>query len=86
VRQSDEEKLEPLNRQRLRYRVAAWLADGFGHRSCRAATTSVPGRCEGRARSVAGSILLILEMDQPFEGLMRISSAPWQHALALLGQ
>lgn len=36
--------------------------------------------------SVAGSIFLILEMDQPFEGLMRISSAPWEHALKLLGR
>ena len=36
--------------------------------------------------SVAGSIFLILEMDQPFEGLMRLSSAPLRYALARLGQ
>lgn len=36
--------------------------------------------------SVAGSIFLILEMDQPFEGLMRVSSAPIRYALAQLGQ
>lgn len=38
------------------------------------------------ALSVAGSIFLILEMDQPFEGLMRVSSAPIRYALAQLGQ
>ena len=38
------------------------------------------------ALSVAGSIFLILEMDQPFEGLMRISSAPLRYALSHLGQ
>ena len=38
------------------------------------------------ALSVAGSILLILEMDRPFEGLMRISSAPLRYTLSHLGQ
>lgn len=38
------------------------------------------------AFSVAGSIFLILELDQPFEGLIRISSAPLRYALAHLGQ
>jgi hypothetical protein len=38
------------------------------------------------ALSVAGSIFLILELDQPFEGLIRISSAPLRYALAHLGQ
>jgi hypothetical protein len=38
------------------------------------------------AVSVAGSIFLILEMDQPFEGLMKISSAPLRYALSQLGQ
>jgi hypothetical protein len=38
------------------------------------------------AVSVAGSIFLILEMDQPFMGLMRISSAPLRYALSHLGQ
>ncbi|HEX5019860.1 MAG TPA: hypothetical protein VFX54_04305, partial [Candidatus Binatia bacterium] len=31
------------------------------------------------AVSVAGSIFTILEMDQPFEGLMKISSAPLRY-------
>ena len=31
--------------------------------------------------SVAGAIFLILEMDQPFAGLLRISSEPLRHAL-----
>jgi hypothetical protein len=38
------------------------------------------------ALSVAGSIFLILELDQPFEGLIRISSAPLRYALSHLGQ
>jgi hypothetical protein len=36
--------------------------------------------------SVAGSIFLILEMDRPFEGLMKISSAPLRYTLSQLGQ
>jgi hypothetical protein len=36
--------------------------------------------------SVAGSIFLILEMTRPFEGVMKISSAPLRYALARLGQ
>ena len=36
--------------------------------------------------SVAASIFLILEMDQAFDGLVKISSAPMQYALAHLGQ
>jgi hypothetical protein len=38
------------------------------------------------ALSVAGSIFLILEMDRPFEGLMKVSSAPMHYALSHLGQ
>jgi hypothetical protein len=38
------------------------------------------------AFSVAGSIFLILEMDQPFDGLMKVSSAPLRYALSHLGQ
>ena len=38
------------------------------------------------ALSVAGAIFLILEMDQPFTGLMKISSAPVRYTLSHLGQ
>lgn len=38
------------------------------------------------ALSVAGSIFLILEMDHPFDGLMKVSSAPLRYALKELGQ
>ena len=38
------------------------------------------------ALSVASSIFLILEMNHPFEGLMRISSAPLHYTLSQLGQ
>jgi hypothetical protein len=33
------------------------------------------------AMSVAGAIFLVLEMDAPFDGLIRISPAPMQYAL-----
>lgn len=38
------------------------------------------------AVSVAGSIFLILEMGRPFEGIMKISSAPLRYTLSHLGQ
>jgi len=38
------------------------------------------------AVSVAGSIFLILEMNQPFAGLLKISSEPLRFALAHIGQ
>ena len=38
------------------------------------------------ALSVAGSIFLILEMDHPFDGLMKVSSAPIRYALSELGR
>jgi hypothetical protein len=37
------------------------------------------------ALSVAGAIFLILELDQPYGGLLRISSAPLQGVLAKIG-
>jgi hypothetical protein len=36
--------------------------------------------------SIAGAVFLILEMDHPFFGVVRISSAPMREALAELGQ
>jgi hypothetical protein len=38
------------------------------------------------ALSAASSLFLILEMDQPFGGMIKISSAPLLKALAHLGQ
>jgi hypothetical protein len=38
------------------------------------------------ALSVAGAIFLILELDQPFAGLIRISDEPMRKALAIIGQ
>ena len=38
------------------------------------------------ALSVSGAIYLILELDQPFDGLLQISSAPLRSALEHLGQ
>ena len=38
------------------------------------------------ALSVAGAIFLILEMDQPFEGLIQISDAPLRQVLTQLGR
>lgn len=37
------------------------------------------------ALSAAGSLFLILELDTPYAGLIKVSSAPLRHALALLG-
>jgi hypothetical protein len=36
--------------------------------------------------SVSGAILLILELDRPFEGMIRISSAPMRNVLMQLGK
>jgi hypothetical protein len=38
------------------------------------------------ALSASGAILLILEMNSPFAGLMKVSSAPMRDALARMGQ
>jgi len=38
------------------------------------------------ALSVSGAIFMILELDQPFEGLIQVSSEPLRSALAQLGQ
>ena len=38
------------------------------------------------ALSASGAIFLILEMDRPFEGLMKVSPAPMRYALSRLGQ
>jgi len=38
------------------------------------------------ALSVAASVFLILEMDHPFDGMMKISSAPMRFTLSHLGQ
>jgi hypothetical protein len=36
--------------------------------------------------SAAGSLYLILEMDQPYSGIMKISSEPMRKAIAMMGQ
>ncbi len=38
------------------------------------------------ALSVAAALYLVLELDQPFGGLMQISDAPLRHALVVLGR
>ena len=38
------------------------------------------------ALSVSGALFLILEMDRPFEGLLRISGDPMHYAVAHMGQ
>lgn len=38
------------------------------------------------AMSVSGSIFLLLELNSPFDGAIRISSAPMRDALARLGR
>jgi hypothetical protein len=36
--------------------------------------------------SVSGALFLVLEMDKPFDGIMRVSSAPLRAALTRLGE
>ncbi len=38
------------------------------------------------ALSVAAAVFLILELDGPFDGLIKISSGPLRYALSQLGQ
>ena len=38
------------------------------------------------ALSVSAAVLLILEMDRPFDGLVKVSGAPMRYALSQLGQ
>jgi hypothetical protein len=38
------------------------------------------------ALSVSGAILLIQELDRPFQGLIQISSAPFRDAVVRLGK
>jgi hypothetical protein len=67
--------------------VVFWLTVifvSFGLRAPRNATViAVLLVC---ALSVAASVFLIMEMDTPFDGVMKISSAPMRFTLAHLGQ
>jgi hypothetical protein len=38
------------------------------------------------AMSVAGAVFLILELDGPFDGVIKVSSGPLRYALENLGQ
>jgi hypothetical protein len=38
------------------------------------------------AIAVSGALFLVLDLDSPFEGMLRISSAPLRNALAHLGR
>jgi hypothetical protein len=38
------------------------------------------------ALSVSAAIVLILDLDNPYEGMIRLSSAPVRNALAHMGQ
>jgi hypothetical protein len=38
------------------------------------------------AISVAGALFLVLELDQPFSGIMQLSDAPLRDAIAVLGR
>jgi hypothetical protein len=56
----------------------------FGLAAPRNATVhTVLGVC---ALSVGSAIFLVLEMDRPFDGLRRVSAAPWRYAHAHLNQ
>src|SRR5262245_1273846 len=64
-----------------------WLVILFGGYGLLAARNpTVVGALFVCALSVSGAIFLILELDRPFEGVMRISSAPLRDALSRLGE
>ena len=67
--------------------VVFWLAiifASFGLFAPR--NTSVTAALFVAALSVAGSIYLVLEMDQPYSGLIKLSSTPLRIALDQLGR
>ena len=65
--------------------LVTWLAVIFGSLGLFAPRNgTVYGVIFVCALSVAGAIFLILEMDRPFEGLVRISDAPMRSAIMLL--
>ena len=67
--------------------IICWLTILFGSFGLFApANPTVIGALLLCTLSVAASIFLILEMDDPFSGVMRISSAPMQYALSHIGR
>jgi hypothetical protein len=65
--------------------VIAWLAIIFGSVGLFAPSNStVVASLMLAALSVSGAIFLILELDQPFGGLIQISSEPMRHVLSHL--
>jgi hypothetical protein len=66
--------------------VIFWLTATFGSFGLFAPrNATVIGVLLVSALSVAAAVFLILELDGPFEGLIRISDVPWRYALAHLG-
>lgn len=67
--------------------IVCWLTVLFGSFGLFApSNATVIGALLLCALSVSASIFLILEMDDPFNGLMRISDVPIRYALAQMGQ
>ena len=67
--------------------IVCWLTVLFGSFALFAPTNAtVVGALLLCALSVAASIFLILEMDDPFNGVMRISDVPIRYAIAQMGQ
>ena len=64
-----------------------WLAVIFGSFGLHAPTNgTVVATFLVGALSVAGAMFLVLELDRPFGGLIRLSAAPLQDALTLMGR
>jgi len=67
--------------------IVCWLTVLFGSFGLFAPrNATVVGALVLCALSVSASIFLILEMDDPFSGVMRISDVPIRYALAQMGQ
>jgi hypothetical protein len=67
--------------------LLAWLAlifTGFGLMA--PANATVAAAMFTGALCVAGALFLLIELAQPFDGLIRLSSDPLRHAIALLGR
>jgi hypothetical protein len=67
--------------------LVSWLVilfAGYGLMAPRNAT--VVAALLACALSVSGAILLILELDKPFQGIMQVSSAPLREAISRLGE
>ena len=67
--------------------LGSWLAIMFASFGLFApANATVVAALQAGAASVAGAVFLILELDRPLDGLMRLSTEPLRHAIETVGR